>query len=812
MFNHTTEVLPIEALLPDLLETLGSGTRCILEAAPGAGKTTRVPLALLRAAWLDGKGILMLEPRRMAARNAARYMASLLGEKVGQTVGYRVRLDSRVSASTRITVVTEGVLTRMLQDDPELQGVGCLIFDEFHERSLNADLGLALALDCQQGLRDDLRLLIMSATLDSGPLLKLLQQDFSGAVPVLRSEGRAWPVETHHLPLPRADIPMERWVADAVRRALREENGSILVFLPGTGEIRKVEALLQDVRSDTVHLCPLYGDLPAAEQDAAIAPVWAPVRKIVLATSIAETSLTIEGVRVVIDSGLARTVRFDAGTGMSRLVTERVSLASAEQRRGRAGRTEPGVCYRLWHQGDEAGMAAHIRPEILDADMAPLCLELAVWGITAPSSLHWLDEPPVEAVNQAIPLLRSLEAVDAAGRVTARGRVMARLPLHPRLAHMVLAAKAFGLGKAACLLAAMADERDPLRLRDVDIRPRLALLGHGQGSPAVFRIREAARQIGRLVDAAGEHRMANGRGGFLDDTDSLADEPVLAVGAVNGGSGNVRIWQAAPLSQETVAALYQTQFTKNEEVVWDSREQAVAARKRVSFGAFIIEETPLRNGDASLADRMAQAVLSGIRELGMSCLPWTEELYQWRLRVELLRAVDKGGDWPDVSEEALLTGLEDWLVPFLQGISRRSQFSKIDLAAALHALLPWRKQRELDAMAPTHMEVPSGSFIRLLYEASAEGIVPVLAVKLQEMFGMQESPAIAEGKVPVLVHLLSPAGRPLQITRDLKGFWKNGYPAVRAEMRGRYPKHPWPEDPFAALPTRLTNRRIQNRS
>ena len=339
MFNHTTEVLPIEALLPDLLETLGSGTRCILEAAPGAGKTTRVPLALLRAAWLDGKGILMLEPRRMAARNAARYMASLLGEKVGQTVGYRVRLDSRVSASTRITVVTEGVLTRMLQDDPELQGVGCLIFDEFHERSLNADLGLALALDCQQGLRDDLRLLIMSATLDSGPLLKLLHQDFSGAVPVLRSEGRAWPVETHHLPLPRADIPMERWVADAVRRALREENGSILVFLPGTGEIRKVEALLQDVRSDTVHLCPLYGDLPAAEQDAAIAPVWAPVRKIVLATSIAETSLTIEGVRVVIDSGLARTVRFDAGTGMSRLVTERVSLASAEQRRGRAGRT-----------------------------------------------------------------------------------------------------------------------------------------------------------------------------------------------------------------------------------------------------------------------------------------------------------------------------------------------------------------------------------------------------------------------------------------------------------------------------------------
>lgn len=843
--NHPREALPIEALLPEVLEALAGETRCILEAAPGAGKTTRVPLALLRAEWLGGKGILMLEPRRMAARNAARYMASLLGEKVGQTVGYRVRLDSRVSAATRITVVTEGVLTRMLQDDPELQGIGCLLFDEFHERSLNADLGLALALDCQQGLREDLRILIMSATLDSGPLLRLLQQDFSGKVPVLRSEGRVWPVATRYLPQPRADMPVETWVADAVRRALREESGSILVFLPGTGEIRKVEALLQDVRSDMVHICPLYGDLPTAEQDAAIAPVQSPMRKIVLATSIAETSLTIEGVRVVVDSGLARTVRFDAGTGMSRLVTERVSLASAEQRRGRAGRTGPGVCYRLWHQGDEAGMAAHARPEILDADMAPLCLELSVWGVGNPSSLRWLDEPPSEAVNQALPLLRSLEAIDAAGRVTARGRAMARLPLHPRLAHMVLAAKAFGLGKAATLLAAMAGERDPLRLRDADIRPRLALLEHGQGAPAVFRIREAARQIGRLADEAGEavgeigipeeehagvllalaypdriaqkrnrgsYRMANGRGGFLDEADPLSDEPVLAVGAVNGGSGNVRIWQAAPLSQETVAMLYRTQFTEMEEVLWDSREQAVAARKRVSFGAFIMEETPLRGRDASLADRVAQAVLAGVRELGLACLPWTDELHQWCLRVALLRAVDGDDGWPDVSEEALVEGLEDWLAPFLQGISRRSQFSKIDLTASLHALLPWDRQRALDVMVPTHMSVPSGSFVRLTYEATAEGIIPVLAVKLQELFGMQESPVIAEGKVPVLVHLLSPAGRPLQITRDLKGFWKNGYPAVRAEMRGRYPKHPWPEDPLAALPTRLTNRRLQSRS
>lgn len=842
MPNHTS--LPIEALLPELHAALSSGTRCILEAAPGAGKTTRVPLALLGADWLAGNGILMLEPRRMAARNAARYMAALLGEKVGQTVGYRVRLESRVSAATRITVVTEGVLTRLLQDDPELRGIGCLIFDEFHERSLNADLGLALALDCQQGLRDDLRLLVMSATLDAGPLLRLLERDAAEPVPVLRSEGRVWPVETRYSPPPRPDMPVETWVADVVRRALREEPGSLLVFLPGAGEIRKVEALLHDVRSGTVSVCPLYGDLPAAEQDAAIAPVREPQRKIVLATSIAETSLTIEGVRVVIDSGLARTVRFDAGTGMSRLVTERVSLASADQRRGRAGRTEAGVCYRLWHQGEEIAMSAHARPEILDADMAPLCLELAVWGVGQPSSLCWLDEPPKEAVAQALPLLRDLEAVDAAGRVTARGRAMARLPLHPRLAHMVLSAGALGLESPACLLAAMAGERDPLRSRDVDIRPRLALLERG-GAGA--RIRESARQIARqaslaaaslpktapgfTVDEAeqagvllalaypdrlaqkrgkGSFRMVSGRGGFLEPDDPLAEEEVLAIGAVNGGSGNARIWQAAPLSLETVAALFQSRFRETEEVVWDPREEAVQARRRVGLGAFVVEERPL--GGKGLADRTARAVLEGIRSLGLGCLPWTEELEQWRLRVRLVREADPDGGWPDVSDEALLRELDEWLEPFVQGISRRSQFSRIDLASALHALLPWNRQRALEDAAPTHMGVPSGSSVRLRYECTAEGVVPVLAVKLQELFGMQASPSVAGGRVPVLVHLLSPAGRPLQITRDLKGFWKNGYQAVRAEMRGRYPKHPWPEDPSAAMPTRLTNRRLQKRS
>ena len=848
--------LPVEALLPQLLEALATGTRCLLQAAPGAGKTTRVPLALLRANWLSDKGILMLEPRRMAARSAARYMASLLGEAVGRTVGYRVRLESRVSAETRITVVTEGVLTRMLQDAPELAGIGCLIFDEFHERSLNADLGLALALDCQEGLREDLRILVMSATLDAEPLVRLLQQAFSGAVPVLRSEGRAWPVETRYLPAPRANVPPEAWVAEAVRRALNEESGSVLVFLPGAGEIRKVEALLEDLRSERVRLCPLYGDLPASEQDAAIAPLREPLRKVVLATSIAETSLTIEGVRVVVDAGLARTVRFDPGTGMSRLVTERVSRASADQRRGRAGRTEPGVCYRLWHQGEEAGMAAYARPEVLEADMAPLCLELAVWGVREPASLRWLDEPPAESVRQALPLLRDLEAVDAGGRVTARGRAMARLPLHPRLAHMVLAARRLGIGKAACLLAALAGERDPLRLRDADVRPRLALLERGQKTPALSRIREAARQIARLAEAAekgaggvlapalpeavsepglepvqeeeqagvllalaypdriaqkrsrGSFRLVNGRGGFLEEADPLADEPVLAVGAVNGGTGNARIWQAAPLSLERVRALYGNRFQETECVDWDEREEAVAARKRVSLGAFVVEERVLNGRDAALSGRVVEAVLVGIRRLGLGCLPWTEELEQWRLRVRLLGEREDG--WPEVSDEALVSGLEDWLGPFLLGISRRTQFSRIDLEAALHALLPWNRHKALEDRAPTHLKVPSGSHVRLRYEAGAEGVVPVLAVKLQELFGMKRSPAVAEGRVPVLVHLLSPAGRPLQITRDLEGFWKNGYAAVRAEMRGRYPKHPWPEDPLAALPTRLTNRRLSN--
>ena len=838
-----SEPLPAEAVLPELFTAFSQGNRCILEASPGAGKTTRIPLALLKAPWLSGKNIVMLEPRRMAARNAARYMAKLLGEEVGQTVGYRIRLESRVSPATRITIVTEGILTRMLQDNPELPDIGCLIFDEFHERNLNADLGLALALDVQDGLRDDLRILVMSATLDMEPLRSLLAQDAGNDMPVLRCAGRVWPTETRYLPIPRSDMRLEVWVAEAVRHALRDESGSILVFLPGTAEIRKTEALLEDVKSEQILVCPLYGNLPAADQDAAIAPPPEPVRKVVLATSIAESSLTIEGVRVVIDSGLSRRTHFDAGTGLTRLVTERVSLAGAEQRRGRAGRMGPGICYRLWHQHDETAMSPHIRPEIQDTDMASLCLELAVWGVKDPKSLRWIDAPPEQAVSQALSLLQRLEAVDAAGRVTERGRAMARLPLPPRLAHMVLASRAWGLERQACLLAALAGERDPLRERDVDVRSRLALLEHGRNTPDVSRIRESARQIRHLIARAGafperleqpdeaeeaglllalaypdriaqrrargSFRMVNGHGGILDETDSLADTPLLAVGAVNDGSGNARIWQAAPLSPTVVRTVYGNLFHEETPVCWDSREEAVLARKRICFGEVVLEDAPVSSRDAGMCEKITDAVLDGIRMLGLACLPWTDELAQWRLRIKLLS--DAGlGEWPDVSDDALLRELPLWLGPFLQGISRRAQFPRIDLAVALRALLPWKKQKQLEMMAPEYIDVPSGSRARLRYESAGGEIVPVLAVKLQEMFGMRTSPVIAEGRVPVLVQLLSPAGRPLQVTKDLEGFWKNGYAAVRAEMRGRYPKHPWPEDPLSALPTRLTNRRLHN--
>lgn len=890
---------PIFDVLPELRRALRLYTRCILEAPPGAGKTTQTPLALLRAeaedGWLQGRGILMLEPRRMAARNAAAYMARLLGEPVGRTVGYEVRLERR--PGSRITIVTEGILTRRLQQDPELAGVGCLIFDEFHERNLNGDLGLALALDCQRGLREDLRILVMSATLDTDPLRRLLslggclapdrpdQPDRAGAeCPAVQSAGRVWPVSTRYFSSLRQSVQAgrattgsatagaaarafggtERLVAEAVRTALAEESGGILVFLPGAREIRLVQALLEELPGQGISLHILHGDLPLTAQEAAIAPPAGGERKVVLATSIAETSLTIEGIGVVIDSGWARFMRFDAQRGMERLVTGRVSLAEAVQRRGRAGRTGPGVCYRLWDQREETGFRASRKPEILETDLASLCLELAVWGVRDASSLSWLDAPPPESLARARDLLSALGALDEAGRATRRGVAMAGLPMHPRLAHMVLEAKELGLGMAGCLLAAITGERDPLRAGapSVDVRRRMALFAGSPwkdsgGRSGGRRIVEAARQIARRAGVApengrspaclvtddeveqsglllalaypdrvaqrrarGSFRMAGGRGAALDMADSLADEAFLAIGALSGDSGDARIFEAAPLALETIERLFAQRLEWRDEVAWSTREEAVVARRLRLCGALVLEEKTLVPPPEAL--RLA-AVCTGIRTLGLNCLPWTPELEGWRRRVSFVRELEPvrpeksngqtdglkaGSRLPDLGDAALLATLENWLGPFLAGITRASQFKNIDLTSALHALLDWDQSRRLDLEAPTHLEAPSGSRIRLEYPAcgaSAEnGDVPspVMAVKLQELFGLTSTPTVARGRVPVLVHLLSPAGRPLQITKDLQGFWKNSYPAVRAEMRGRYPRHPWPEDPLSAPPTR----------
>lgn len=860
--------LPVDAELPRLLDVLADGTRVVLQAPPGAGKTTRAPLALLAAPWLGGRKVVLLEPRRLAARAAARRMAATLCEAVGETVGYRMRLDTRVGPRTRVEVVTEGVLTRMLQTDPELADVGCVIFDEFHERSLHADLGLALCLDCQDGLRPDLRLVVMSATLDSGPVAELL-----GNCPVIESAGRAFPVETRHLPPARGWLPydttppgvLEDAVADAVRRALREDAGSVLVFLPGAGEIRRTAERLQGLSATPqgpVAVHALYGDLAPDVQDAAIAPAPPGMRKVVLATAIAETSLTIDGVRMVIDAGLARVPRFDPRSGMSRLVTERVSRAAADQRRGRAGRTGPGVCWRLWREGEEAALRPFARPEILDADLAPLLLELALWGVPDASALRWLDAPPPANLAQARELLALLGALDAAWRMTSHGRRVAALPLHPRLAHMVVRAEELGLGPTACCVAALLEERDPLRDAGTDLRVRVALLpGDGRNAgngPMLARLRDAARQVARLADVAwngdpggkarqggrgagpitgrdarpdpeatgevlalaypdrvaegrgqGQFRLACGRGAFLPPEDPLAREPFLAVADMDGDAARGRIRRCAPLTREHIEEAFAASIVSGAFVVWDDRAEAVAARRQRRMGALVLEDAP---HDAADPEAATAAVVAGVRSIGLHCLPWTPELEQWRARVAFLRGLEAEGDttaeggWPDVSDAALLAGLEHWLAPYLSGITRRAQFSRIDLAVALAAMLPWELSRRLDAEAPERIEAPSGS--QVLVDYAAEG-GPVLAVKLQEMFGARETPCVGGGRVPVVVHLLSPAGRPLQVTRDLAGFWRTGYPAVRAEMRGRYPKHPWPEDPLSAPPTRLTTRRMQ---
>ncbi len=811
--------LPIDAALPGLAAALSAGDTAVLVAPPGAGKTTRVPLALLDEPWAAGGKILVLEPRRLAARAAAGRMAATLGEKVGETVGLRVRFGSKVSKATRIEVVTEGIFTRLVLDDPSLAGVAAVLFDEFHERSLDADLGLALARDAQQGLRDDLRLLVMSATLDGARIAKLLGGS-SGDAPVVESEGRAFPVETRYLGRdPRT--PVERQVADAVARALRADPGSALVFLPGAAEIRRTEVLLKERLDDpAVDVVALYGALDAQTQDRAIEPAPPGRRKVVLATSIAETSLTILGVRIVVDSGLARVPRYEPDVGVTRLETVRVSRAAADQRRGRAGRTEPGVCYRLWDEPQTASLEPYARPEILAADLSGLVLDLAEWGASDPATLAFLDPPPKPAWLEARTLLIGLLALDEAGRITDEGRRLRALPLPPRLARMIVAAAAEGAGALAADIAAILSERG-LGGDDPDLRHRLDAFRRDRSRRGEDARRMAARwagqagakaeadglsaaavlalaypdRIAKNRGAGGAFVLANGRGASVDSASPLAREPFIVVGEMSGTAAQGRILLAAPVTSAEIEARFGDRIETREEVAFDAASASLRGRRSRRLGALLLGEQPfpVAGGEAA-----ARTFAEGLVRLGLRRLPWTKSLTQWRDRVGFLRRAE-GEEWPDLSEAGLSARADDWLVPLLDGKTALSQVGADELTDAVHALLPWPMRRRLDAEAPTHFAAPSGSSVPIDYEAEAG---PTLSVRVQELFGLSQHPAIAGGRVPLVVELLSPAHRPVQVTRDLPGFWRGSYAAVKAEMKGRYPRHPWPDDPASAPATR----------
>ena len=801
--------LPVEAVLPDLLRALAAGSAAVLEAPPGAGKTTLVPLHLLAEPWLAGRRILMLEPRRLAARAAAMRMAELLGEPVGGTVGYAMRFDRRIGPATRIEVVTEGLLTRYLQRDAGLEAYGAVILDEYHERSLDADLGLALCLEVQETLRPDLRLLAMSATLDGAALAAHL-----GDAPLVRSDGRLFPVRVEHLGGDPTE-PLEQRVVRAVELALGAVAGGVLVFLPGAREIRRAMALLGATAPGTP-VFPLYGDLPRAAQDAAIRPSAS--RRIVLATNIAETSLTIEGIAAVVDCGLERRTRFSARTGMSRLVTVPIARSSAEQRKGRAGRLGPGLCLRLWSVEEERGRAAQRPPEIAEADLAPLALELAVWGIRDPARLRFPSQPPAGPFASARALLGELGALDAEGAVTPHGRAMAALPLHPRLAHMLLTARAHGMAPTALAAAALLGTRDVDR-GDADFTRRLAEL---RGGDAERIRRQLARALGERVGepradqlgavlslafperlaqarpgARGAFRLANGRGARLDAADQLAGQAWLAVAELDDAGAEARIRLAAPVGQAEIDKLHRERITTVEEVRFEPREEAVVARRAVRLGALVLREQALTPDPAMLGE----ALCAGIRLRGLERLPWTVGARQLQARVALLCRREPDG-WPDLSDEALLAGLEDWLAPYLAGRRRLGDLAGLDLAAILADRLSHAQRRALARRAPERLEVPSGRAHAIDYAVDP----PVLGVRLQELFGLTATPTIDEGRVPLVLHLLSPAQRPLAVTRDLAGFWATGYPAVRKELRGRYPKHPWPEDPLAAPATHRAGR------
>lgn len=825
--------LPIDDVLPALRDALAHRHEAVLEAPPGAGKTTRVPLALLHEPWLAGQTILMLEPRRLAARAAAERLASELGEKVGETVGYRIRLDSKVGPNTRIEVVTEGILTRRLQDDPALDGVGLLIFDEFHERSLDADLALALSLNGRELFRDEqpLKILLMSATLEGERLAGLLDD-----APILRSEGRMFPVQMRWGRPYQAGEFIEPRVVQTVLEALHDETGSVLVFLPGQAEIRRVNQQLAEALGDRpdVLLCPLHGELDLNAQRAAIDPAPAGKRKVVLATNIAETSLTINGVRVVIDAGLARVPRFDPGSGMTRLDTQRISRASATQRAGRAGRLEPGVCYRLWSEDQHDGLAAYGSAEILAADLAGLALQLARWGVT-PNQLVWLDVPPTAAYAQAQDLLQRLGALNEEN-LTAHGQKMAELPAHPRIAHLLLRGQDLGLAATACDVAALLGERDILRGGGADLHSRLALMSgeeRARGTQGgVQRAKQLARQyrgylrgkatqpvdnpdhprwLGALLALAypdrvaqqrrpggAEYRLANGRAALFAEADSLMKQPWLVIADLGSRQGQreERIYLAADFDPALFDTVLAEQVRNVDQLDWDEREGVLRAERQRKVGELVLSREPLTGLDESAR---SQALVNLVRRKGLELLPWTPELRQWQARVMLLRQLDAGktSEWPDLSDKALLASLEHWLMPYLGKVSRLSHFANLDISSYLHNLLPWPLPQRLEELAPQHVKVPSGSSVRLDYSEQP----PILAVRLQELFGLADTPRIAGGRLAVKLHLLSPARRPVQVTQDLANFWRSTYAEVKKDLKGRYPKHYWPDDPLVAEAT-----------
>ena len=817
MLRNFDTPLPIDAVLDDLSRTLEAHNAAVLVAPPGAGKTTRVPLALLDAPWTQGKKIIVLEPRRIAARASADRMAKSLGERAGETVGYRVRFGSKISRATRIEVVTEGIFTRQILDDPELSGVAAILFDEFHERSLDADMGLALARDAQLGLREDLRILVMSATLDGARVARLL-----GDAPVVESEGRAFPVETRYLGR-KADAPIERQMADAIASALRADGGSVLAFLPGAAEIRRTQNFLGErVQDASIEIVPLFGALDAAVQDRAIAPAPKGTRKVVLATSIAETSLTIEGVRIVVDSGLARVPRYEPDIGLTRLETVRAARAAVDQRRGRAGRTEPGVCYRLWDEPQTASLAPYTQPEILSADLSSLVLDLAQWGVADPAALSFLDPPPQPAWKEAKNLLSELNALDGDGRITAEGKSLRALALPPRLARMIVDSHRAGHGEEAAEIAAILTERG-LGGDGADLEHRRDQFRRDR-SPRAASARDLARRWASQVAASekagqqedlstglmlafafpdrvarnrgnGSFVLANGRGAAVEQTSSLARAPYIAIGEMTGTAASGRILLAAQIAEDDIERHFAEHIDTTDEISFDRGSMALRARRKRVLHAITLSEATLA---VSPSEDTACIFADGLIAAGLDRLPWSKAAKQWRDRVMFLRKAE-GDSWPDLSDDGLVARRDDWLVPALYDKIALKDISAGDLSDALMALLPWEMRARLDREAPTHFEAPTGSVLAIDYEAE-QG--PTIAVRLQELFGLNTHPSIAAGKVPLVLELLSPAQRPVQVTRDLPGFWRGSYAAVRSDLRGRYPRHPWPDDPATALPTR----------